>query len=170
MKKLVDPHGRHIHKLRLALLDACNFRCIYCMPQNPKFMPNDKLMQRDEILRLATSLVNQGIDEIRLTGGEPSLRSDFLDIVKDLSNLNLHKLGLTTNGLHLEKLLPELDEREVEIIIECCNYVFEVARISEADNLNYEVNEADALVFYMMGYEAAQKRINEVLKEVHSYE
>lgn len=108
MNKLVDPHGRHIHKLRLALLDACNFRCIYCMPQNPKFMEKDKLMKREEILRLATSLVDNGIDEIRLTGGEPSLRSDFLDIVKDLSTLKLNRLGLTTNGLHLEKLLPEL--------------------------------------------------------------
>lgn len=108
MKKLIDPHGRHIHKLRLALLDACNLRCIYCMPQNPKFMAKDKLMKREEILRLSTSLVGYGIDEIRITGGEPSLRSDFLDIVKDLSTLKLKRLGLTTNGLHLEKLLPEL--------------------------------------------------------------
>jgi len=73
MNKLIDPHGRHIHKLRLALLDACNFRCIYCMPQNPKFMPNDRLLKRDEIFQIASTLVRFGIDEIRLTGGEPTL-------------------------------------------------------------------------------------------------
>lgn len=107
-KKLIDPQGRHIHKLRLALLDACNFRCVYCMPQNPVFLPNDKLMGREQINYLASNLVDLGIDEIRLTGGEPSLRPDFMDIVKDLSKLELEKLGLTTNGLHLTRFLPEL--------------------------------------------------------------
>jgi cyclic pyranopterin phosphate synthase len=113
MKKLIDPHGRHIHKLRLSLLDACNFRCVYCMPQNPKFLERDKLMTRSEIKRLATSLVDHGIDEIRLTGGEPSMRSDFLEIVEDLSELNLSRLGLTTNGLHLEKYLPALSKTKL---------------------------------------------------------
>lgn len=116
MKKLIDPQGRHIHKLRLGLLDACNFRCVYCMPQNPKFLPKDKLMKREEIFRIAQNLVNLGIDEIRLTGGEPTLRTDFLDIVKDLSELELNNFGLTTNGLHVEKLIPELAKTKLKSI------------------------------------------------------
>jgi len=116
MNKLIDPHGRHIHKLRLALLDACNFRCIYCMPQNPKFMPNDRLLKRDEIFQIASTLVRFGIDEIRLTGGEPTLRSDFLNIVQDLTHLSLSKLGLTTNGLSICDLLPELAQTKLKNI------------------------------------------------------
>ena len=99
MRKLIDPRGRHIHKLRLALLDACNFRCIYCMPNNPKFLPPRQLLRREEIKHLTTQLVDLGIDEIRLTGGEPTLRPDFLNIAQDLSDLNLKKLALTSNGI-----------------------------------------------------------------------
>ena len=105
---LRDPHGRHIHKLRLSLLDACNFRCVYCMPKNPKFLPAHELMDAGEIYRLARILTDLGIDEIRLTGGEPTLRPDFLDILRRLSHLNLKKLSLTTNGLGLKKLLPSI--------------------------------------------------------------
>ena len=110
MRKLIDPQGRHIHKLRLALLDACNFRCIYCMPQHPKFLPSKHLLKREEIKYLANHLINLGIDEIRLTGGEPTLRPDFLAIVEDLSELNLKKLGLTSNGIFLRRLLPMLSK------------------------------------------------------------
>ena len=116
MVKLVDPQGRHIHKLRLALLDACNFRCIYCMPQNPKFLPTKDLLSRKEINSLAGNLVDMGMDEIRITGGEPTMRSDFIGIVNDLSKLKLNKLGLTSNGFFLKKFLPELAKTN-------CNYL-----------------------------------------------
>ena len=108
MVKLIDPHGRHIHKLRLSLLDACNFRCVYCMPQNPQFLPSKELLSKHDIKNLASVLVNLGIDEIRITGGEPTMRSDFTEIVKDISQLKLKKLGLTSNGFFLKKLLPDL--------------------------------------------------------------
>lgn len=116
MKKLVDPHGRHIHKLRISLLDACNFRCLYCMPNNPKFMPSSQWLSRAEILRISSILVDLGIDEIRITGGEPSLRADFLEIVKDLSQLSLKKLAMTTNGLHLDKHLAVLAQTHCRYI------------------------------------------------------
>lgn len=116
MKALIDPHGRSIHKIRLSLLDACNFRCRYCMPNHPKFLPKDKLLSRSEILRLMKILNQQGMDELRLTGGEPTLRSDFMDIVRDLSELSYKKLGLTTNGLHLAPLLPQLKKTALKNI------------------------------------------------------
>ncbi|RLA65597.1 MAG: GTP 3',8-cyclase MoaA [Epsilonproteobacteria bacterium] len=108
MNKLIDPHGRSIHKLRLSLLDACNFRCLYCMPEKVEFMPSDKFMDKFEIFNVTKTLVDYGIDEIRLTGGEPALRTDFLEIVKLLSKLPLKKLGLTSNGVRLKKFLPDL--------------------------------------------------------------
>ncbi len=114
--QLVDPHGRHIHKLRLSLLDACNFRCIYCMPQNPKFLPKDKLMSKKEIKILADILVGHGIDEIRLTGGEPTMRPDFIDIVEELSELNLKKLSVTSNGIFLKRYLPYLKNTKCQHI------------------------------------------------------
>ena len=110
--RLFDSHNRHIHKLRLSLLDACNLRCIYCMPQNPQFLNQNELLSRQDIKSLSSILVNLGIDEIRLTGGEPTMRSDFMDIVKDLSLLELKKLAFTTNGLFLKQHLPKLKKTE----------------------------------------------------------
>lgn len=113
---LIDPHGRHIHKLRLGLLDACNFRCPYCMPKNPSFLKQDQLLSRSEIRTLSKYLVELGIDEIRVTGGEPTLRQDFLSIVKDLSDLPLKKLGVTSNGFDLYQYLSELKKTQCQYI------------------------------------------------------
>ena len=112
----IDRHGRSIHKLRLSLLDACNFRCIYCMPENPCFMPTKDLISRQEIYRIATVLSELGIDEIRVTGGEPSLRSDFVPILEDLSSIGLKKLGLTSNGWNLFKYLPQIKKTKCKHI------------------------------------------------------
>lgn len=105
---LIDSHGRHIHKLRVSLLDACNFKCTYCMPEEHPFMDRSCLMSTSEIIELCTNLTQWGIDEIRLTGGEPTLRSDFIDIAQSLSELPLRKFGVTTNGKNIKKLLPRL--------------------------------------------------------------
>ncbi len=113
---LKDFHGRHIHKLRLSLLDACNFRCLYCMPQNPRFMPAKLLLNRSDIVTITRVLVSLGIDEIRVTGGEPSLRPDFLEIMQDLSQFKLKKLAMTSNGLHLHRLLPALKKTRCQHI------------------------------------------------------
>ncbi len=125
MEKLVDTHGRHIHKLRLSLLDTCNFRCIYCMPQNPIFLPTKALLSRNEFFEISKILVGLGIDEIRLTGGEPTIRSDFMGIVKDISSLDLKRLGLTTNGVNLKKYLPLLKETN------CSNINFSMDSLNE---------------------------------------
>lgn len=106
--RLIDKHQRKLKKLRVSLLDACNMRCFYCMPEHPTFLTSDKLLSSNEIFEICSNLVSFGIDEIRLTGGEPLLRPDFLTIVEKLSTLSLSKLALTTNGLKLKKLLPSL--------------------------------------------------------------
>jgi len=104
--KLIDKHGRRIRKLRVSLLDSCNFRCFYCMPLNPEFMPSSKWLQAVEIEKLCSALTALGLEEIRVTGGEPTLRREFRDILNRLSGLPLKKLGLTTNGF---RLADELD-------------------------------------------------------------
>lgn len=78
------------------------------MPEKIEFMPQSNWPQTTELLNICTNLVNLGIDEIRLTGGEPLLRADFLDIARGLSELPLKKLGLTTNAIKLKKHLKEL--------------------------------------------------------------
>ena len=107
-QKIVDSHGRHIHKLRVQLTDACNFRCFYCMPQMVKFLPSANLLNASELLAICSALVDLGIDEIRVSGGEPTLRKDFDQIIDGLSQLPLGKLGLTTNGFFLAEKLAVL--------------------------------------------------------------
>lgn len=116
MKMIIDSHGRVMKRLRLSLADKCNFRCIYCMPEDVKFVKDDQLMSREDIFRISKDLVSFGINQIRLTGGEPTLRPDFIEIVKDLSLLELEKLSVTTNGFHIGQYLEELKETKCQSI------------------------------------------------------
>lgn len=110
---LIDQHGRRIRKLRLSLTDKCNLRCHYCMPVDQKFMDESKYMTPDEIIESLTELKSLGLEEIRLTGGEPLMRKSFSEIVKRIGELNFKKLGLTTNGIFLDKYLDVLKEARV---------------------------------------------------------
>ncbi len=107
-QKLFDSYKRHIHKLRLQVTDACNFRCFYCMPLNVKFLPKASLLSAEELFYICTHLAHNGIDEIRVSGGEPLLRPDFNKIIKGLSQLPLKRLGVTTNGFYLEEKIDFL--------------------------------------------------------------
>lgn len=109
-RPLQDPHGRTIRKLRVSLTDVCNFRCFYCMPVDAKFMPRQDLLTPVEIGDLCRKLVRLGIEQIRITGGEPTMRPEFRDIVRRLADLPVKKLGLTSNGMHLESHLEFLRE------------------------------------------------------------
>ena len=98
---LRDRHGRIKRKLRISLTDRCKFRCTYCMPEHPQWLPKASLLTRAEILRLATLAVRHGITHIRLTGGEPLLRSDVLACVEDLNRLRamgLQRISMTSNA------------------------------------------------------------------------
>ena len=108
---LSDRFGRQKRKLRLSLTDRCNFRCRYCMPEHPQWLPGRELMNRQELLRLATLFVDDGIEELRLTGGEPLLRKDVVACVAELNRLRdrgLQRLSMTTNGSRLPALLDQL--------------------------------------------------------------
>tara|TARA_B100001094_G_C18116441_1_gene764283 strand:- start:203 stop:1147 length:945 start_codon:yes stop_codon:yes gene_type:complete len=105
---LIDNHGRKIRKLRISLLDACNFRCFYCMPIDAKFMQPAKWLTGEQIETICRVLTNHGIEQVRVTGGEPTLRRDFRDIMTRLTKLPIKKVGLTTNGMLLSKHLDFL--------------------------------------------------------------
>jgi len=108
---LVDRHGRSKHKLRLSLTDRCNFRCRYCMPEEPQWIPKQQFLSRPDLLRLVRLFVQRGIRNIRLTGGEPLLRPELAEIIADLSSLRplgLERISMTTNGSRLAQMLPAL--------------------------------------------------------------
>lgn len=108
MSRLVDPMGRTLRKLRVSLTDACNQRCIYCMPSDPAFTPPSRLLRPSEYATLCGSLVEMGIESIRITGGEPTVRPEFRHILAALQYLPLVRRGITSNGQligrHLEFL------------------------------------------------------------------
>ncbi|TAL58215.1 MAG: radical SAM protein, partial [Legionella sp.] len=82
---LLDGRGRIKRKLRLSLTDRCNLRCHYCMPETPRWLPRASLMQNAELLRLVGLFVRElGIQELRLTGGEPLLRPDLPELMQAL--------------------------------------------------------------------------------------
>jgi GTP 3',8-cyclase len=105
-----DGFGREIDYLRISLTDRCNLRCVYCMPLDAAgFTPGPELLTADEIERVACAAVAVGFRKLRLTGGEPTLRADLLDIVGRLSRIpGITDLAMTTNGVLLERLAPAL--------------------------------------------------------------
>lgn len=117
MKSLMtDEYGRIMRKLRVSLLDACNFRCTYCMPSSATFAKVHDLLSPDEIQSIVSNLTNLGIEEVRLTGGEPTLRAELVEIAERLSALPLKRLGLTTNGLLLKRMIPGLKKTKLSSI------------------------------------------------------
>lgn len=101
---LIDGFGRVHRDLRVSLTDRCQLRCTYCMPAEGLEWAKD-VLSAEEITRVVRAAVGEGIDEVRLTGGEPLLRRDLLDIV---SAIDVPNLSLTTNGMGLARLAPDL--------------------------------------------------------------
>ena len=107
---LVDSFGRRHTYLRISVTERCNLRCNYCMPpEGVDLTPNIKLLSKDELNRLAKIFVSGGVDKIRITGGEPTVRPDIEDLCRSLSSLpGLKTLAMTTNGIVLARKLPQL--------------------------------------------------------------
>jgi cyclic pyranopterin phosphate synthase len=105
----IDRYGRRIHYLRISLTDHCNLRCIYCMPDEMTFRPNAELMQDDEILRLVRLFARLGFDKFRLTGGEPTVRANIVDLVGAIAGTQgVRSLSMTTNGVLFARLAEPL--------------------------------------------------------------
>ena len=107
--QLIDTYGRVHRDLRISVTDRCNFRCQYCMPEEGmEWTPREELLTFEEIERLASLLVNKfGIESIRLTGGEPTVRANLSKLIEKLAKLNVD-LSLTTNGATLPLIAGKL--------------------------------------------------------------
>ncbi|NXG27363.1 MOCS1 protein, partial [Dromaius novaehollandiae] len=115
---LTDSFGRQHNYLRISLTEKCNLRCQYCMPEEGvQLTPKSELLTAQEIITLARLFVKEGVEKIRLTGGEPLIRPDVVDIVGQLYKLEgLKTIAVTTNGINLARLLPRLKEAGVNAI------------------------------------------------------
>jgi len=107
---LFDNHGRPINYLRLAVTDRCNLRCFYCMPEEGiKYLPKKVLLTYEEMERLVTLMAQMGITKVRLTGGEPFIRTDLMQLLRKIVMISgIEDVHLTTNGILTAPHIPEL--------------------------------------------------------------
>ena len=112
MTGVIDPFGRRIDYLRIAVTDRCNLRCIYCMPpQGVPRIPHGEVLSYEEIRAVVHAAAELGISRIRLTGGEPLVRAGLPELVRMLSKLDgVRELSLTTNGTFLKEHALTLKE------------------------------------------------------------
>jgi cyclic pyranopterin phosphate synthase len=109
---MIDPFGRKISYLRVSVTDRCDFRCVYCMAEHMTFLPKAEVLTLEELDRLCSAFVGLGVRKLRLTGGEPLVRKNVMELVRSLSRHlksgALEELTLTTNGSQLAKYADEL--------------------------------------------------------------
>lgn len=109
---MIDPFGRSVSYLRVSVTDRCDFRCVYCMAEDMTFLPKRDLLTLEELDRLCSVFVEQGVRKLRITGGEPLVRRDIMTLFRSLSRHlvagSLEELTVTTNGSQLEKLAGQL--------------------------------------------------------------
>jgi len=109
---MIDPFGRTVDYLRVSVTDRCDFRCVYCMAEDMTFLPKRDLLTLEELDRLCSAFIAKGVRKLRLTGGEPLVRKNIMQLIKSLSRHletgALDELTLTTNGSQLAKYADEL--------------------------------------------------------------
>lgn len=112
--QLIDKHGRHIDYVRLSVTDRCDFRCVYCMSEKMTFLPRSDVLSLEEIYQVARAFTRLGVRRIRLTGGEPLIRSNVLSLIENIGRLpGLEELLLTTNGSRLAEMAADLKQAGV---------------------------------------------------------
>ena len=104
---IIDPFGRAITYLRVSVTDRCDFRCVYCMSEHMTFLPKRDLLTLEELDRLCSAFVRMGVAKLRLTGGEPLMRRNVMQLIRSLGRHldggGLEELTLTTNGSQLHR-------------------------------------------------------------------
>jgi cyclic pyranopterin phosphate synthase len=106
---LIDRFGRQVTYVRLSVTDRCDFRCVYCMAEDMTFLPRSEILSLEELALIGRAFVELGVSKIRLTGGEPLVRKNILQLVHELRPLpGLRELTLTSNGSRLAQFAPEL--------------------------------------------------------------
>ncbi len=148
-QELIDGFGRVHRDLRISVTDRCNFRCTYCMPaEGLDWVPRDDLLTFEEIARVARIMVERyGVDGIRLTGGEPTVRANLPVLVKLLAELDTD-LAMTTNGVSLPLLAGELRAAGLRRVNVSCDSLQEsrFAELTRRDSLSRVLEGIDAAI------------------------
>lgn len=125
---LTDGHGRRISYLRLSVTDRCDLRCTYCMPERMQFLPKRDVLSFEELIYMVDAFIDRGITKLRITGGEPLVRRDVMDLFRNLaqrkSSSSLKEIALTTNGTRLEDFADELSDlgiRRINVSLDTLN-------------------------------------------------
>jgi len=109
---LEDSFGRQHTYLRVSVTDRCNYRCVYCMPESGlSWVPRDELLTYEEIARIVRIMASMGVSKVRITGGEPTLRSDIISLISAIRSIDgIEDIAMTTNGHTLAGLADQLAE------------------------------------------------------------
>ncbi len=114
LNPLIDRFGRTVSYIRLSVTDRCDLRCVYCMPERMKFVPRTQLLTLEEMESVARTFINLGVDKIRITGGEPLVRRNIMQLFNNLGEIEaLNDLTLTTNATQLKKFSRPLKDAGV---------------------------------------------------------
>ncbi|MBX2808365.1 MAG: radical SAM protein, partial [Cellvibrionaceae bacterium] len=117
MTQLQDKFGRTINYLRLSVTDRCDFRCVYCMAEDMQFVPRQQLLTLEELTQIAQAFIELGVKKIRITGGEPLIRRNIMQLFNNLGKLDgLDELTLTSNGSQLKYCAQSLADAGVKRI------------------------------------------------------
>ena len=140
---LQDTQGRTFPYLRLSITDLCNFRCNYCLPEGCQSHSHSLSLSVDEIRRLVSVFAKLGVRKIRLTGGEPTLRNDFVEIVQTIKSIDgIETLAMTTNGYRMHQRVTDWLAAGI-------------------DAINVSVDSLDAAAFQMI---TGHNRLQEILQ------
>lgn len=152
MEPLVDSYGRRIKSMRISVTDKCNFRCTYCMPaEGLPWLKKVEILSYEELMRISRVAVSMGIEQIRLTGGEPLVRRDLPELVRQLYELEgLRSLSLTTNGILLPQQAKALAEAGLTRINVSLDTLLreKFTQVTRRDQLDRVLEGLDALAAY----------------------
>lgn len=146
---MYDQYKRKINYLRISVTDRCNLRCTYCMPESGiKLLDHNDIITFEEIVDVVKLSVEQGIDKIRITGGEPLVRKGIVDLVRMIAEIpGVKDFGLTTNGINLKKYAKQLKEaglKRVNISLDTLNpeKYREITRVGNIQDVLDGISEA----------------------------
>ena len=148
--KLIDPFNRAITYLRVSVTDRCDFRCVYCMSENMNFLPKADLLTLEELDKMCSAFISQGVEKLRITGGEPLVRRNimkfFESISRHLKTGDLKELTLTTNGSQLHRFAEKLSEigiKRINVSLDTLNEQ-KFSKITRWGRLSQVLNGIDA--------------------------